>query len=146
MNFSLKPHPLIAHWVPGVIVLVTGLLTWSDWSVAYKDSGGAQIVSPKARFIQWRAVLRATGGVVPTLDDVSVAYLPRNVAPEVLAITTLPPGVALQPQIQIQIDPNIESAGLDPSMFGVIAQAPPRRVYQRGARSLQWQSEDRCQR
>src|SRR2546421_9276433 len=117
--------------------------TWSDWSAAYKDSSGSQIVSPKARFIQWRAVLRATVGVAPALDDVSVAYLPRNVAPEILSITTLPPGVALQPQIQIQIDPNIESAGLDPSMFGVIAQAPPRRVYQRGARSLQWQSEDR---
>ena len=117
--------------------------TWSDWSPVYKDAHGSQILSPKARFIQWRAVLRATGGVVPALDDVSVAYLPRNVGPEILAITTLPPGVALLPQIQIQIDPNIESAGLDPSMFGVIAQAPPRRVYQRGARSLQWQSEDR---
>src|SRR5947209_14853829 len=117
--------------------------TWSDWSAAYKDSSGSQIVSPKARFIQWRAVLRATGGVAPALDDVSVAYLPRNVAPEILSITTLPPGVALQPQIQIQIDPNIESAGLDPSMFGVIAQAPPRRLYQRGARALQWQAEDR---
>ena len=119
--------------------------TWSDWSAAYKDAKGAQIVSPKARFIQWRAVLRAgrDNEAVPTLDDVSIAYLPRNVAPEVLAITNLPPGVALQPQIQIQIDPNIESAGLDPSMFGLIAQAPPRRVYQRGARALQWQSEDR---
>src|SRR5438105_2216012 len=40
--------------------------TWSDWSAAYKDSSGSQIVSPKARFIQWRAVLRATGGVVST--------------------------------------------------------------------------------
>src|SRR5207247_8816846 len=28
-------------------------------------------------------------------------------------------------------------------MFGVIAQAPPRRLYQRGARALQWQAEDR---
>jgi hypothetical protein len=34
MNFSLKPHPLIAHWVPGVIVVVTGLLAWSDWHVS----------------------------------------------------------------------------------------------------------------
>ena len=64
-------------------------------------------------------------------------------APEVLAITILPPGVALQQQIQMQLDPNIESAGLDASMFGAIPQAPPRRVYQRGARSLQWQAEDR---
>jgi hypothetical protein len=117
--------------------------TWSDWSAAYSDANGSQISSPKARFIQWRAVLRASGAAHPILEDASLAYLPRNVAPEVLAISVLPPGVALQPQIQIQIDPNIESSGLDPSLFGVIAQAPPRRLYQRGARALQWQVEDR---
>ena len=55
----------------------------------------------------------------------------------------LPPGVALQQQIQMQTDPNIESAGLDPSLFGMVAQTPPRRLFQRGARSLQWQAEDR---
>jgi hypothetical protein len=119
--------------------------TWSDWSVSYTDAKGSQITSPKARFIQWRAVLRGSGArrSEPQLDDVSVAYLPRNVAPEVLAITVLPPGVALLQQLQIQIDPNIESSGLDPAIFGMIAQAPPRRVYQRGARALQWQGEDR---
>ena len=120
--------------------------TWSDWSAAYSDAGGSQVASPKARFIQWRAVLRtanAPRAAEPRLEDVSVAYLPRNVAPEVLAITVLPPGVALQQQIQIQLDPNIEAAGLDASVFGVVAQAPPRRLYQRGARSLQWQGEDR---
>jgi len=117
--------------------------TWSDWSTSYTDAKGSQITSPKARFIQWRAVLHGAGGVKPELDDVSVAYLARNVAPEVLAITVLPPGVALMQQLQIQIDPNIESSGLDASIFGMIAQAPPRRLYQRGARALQWQGEDR---
>lgn len=120
--------------------------TWSDWSASYGDANGSQITSPKARFIQWRAVLRGAANnraAQPQLEDVSVAYLPRNVAPEVLSISILPPGVALLQQIQIQADPNIESAGLDPSMFGMAAQTPPRRVFQRGARSLQWQGEDR---
>lgn len=120
--------------------------TWSDWSAAYSDAGGSQVASPKARFIQWRAVLGTANGTratEPRLEDVSLAYLPRNVAPEVLAITVLPPGVALQQQIQIQLDPNIEAAGLDASIFGAVPQAPPRRLYQRGARSLQWQGEDR---
>jgi len=117
--------------------------TWSDWSAAYRDANGSQVVSPKARFIQWRANFRAAAGAEPRLDDVSLAYLPRNVAPEVLAITTLPPGVGLQPGIQVPPDPNIESSGLDPTLFGVVAQMPPRRLYQRGARSLQWQAEDR---
>ncbi len=59
--------------------------TWSEWSTPYTDVKGSQITSPKARFIQWRAVLRGAGGT----------------------------------------------------------QAPPRRVYQRGARAVQWQGEDR---
>jgi hypothetical protein len=119
--------------------------TWSDWSTPYTDSSGSQIASPKARFIQWRAVLRGADprSGEPKLEDVSLAYLPRNVAPEVLTINVLPPGVALQQQIQIQVDPNIEAAGLDASIFGAMPQAPPRRLYQRGARSLQWTGEDR---
>src|SRR5215471_2252788 len=120
-------------------------MSWSDWSASYTDAKGAQISSPKARFIQWRAILKNSGanGAEARLDDVSLAYLPRNVAPEVLAITVLPAGVALQPQVQMQIDPNIEASGLDVSLFGLVAQAPPRRLFQRGARSLQWQAEDR---
>src|SRR6185503_9137651 len=58
--------------------------TWSDWSASYADAGGAQVSSPKARFIQWRAILKSGGA---KLDEVSLAYLPRNVAPEVIAIT-----------------------------------------------------------
>ena len=120
--------------------------TWSDWSASYSDATGTQITSPKARFIQWRTILRASNGnraAQSQLEDVSIAYLPRNVGPEVLSITVLPPGVSLQQQVQMPTDPNIESSGLDPAIFGMGAQAPPRRVFQRGARSLQWQAEDR---
>src|SRR5438067_7837044 len=118
--------------------------TWSDWSVSYSDSTGSQITSPKPRFIQWRAVLRNAGRSASSqVGDVRIAYLPRNVAPEIVAISVLPPGVALQQQMQIQMDPNIESSGLDPALFGLAAQVAPRRVFQRGARSLQWQAEDR---
>src|SRR5258708_30376958 len=56
--------------------------TWSDWSTPYTDAKGSQVTSPKARFIQWRAVLRGAAGTrsnQPQLDHVSVAYLPRNV-------------------------------------------------------------------
>jgi hypothetical protein len=119
--------------------------TWSDWSNLYKDPEGSQITSPRARFIQWRATMRsvATSPAPAWAEDVSVAYLPRNVAPEVLSITSLPIGVGLQQVVQVTIDPNVESSGLDPSVFGPVAQVPPRRFYQRGARSFQWQAEDR---
>lgn len=118
--------------------------TWSEWSAAYKDPDGNQITSPRARFIQWRATVRSGGsGAQAFVEDVSVAYLPRNVAPEVLSISALPNGVGLQQMAQVVVDPNVESSGLDPSVFGPVAQVPPRRFYQRGARSFQWQTEDR---
>ena len=117
--------------------------TWSEWSSLYRDPEGSPISSPRARFIQWRATLRAAGSGQTWMEDASLAYLPRNVAPEVLAVTSLPIGVGLQQTAQLQVDPNVESSGLDPSLFGAVAQVPPRRIFQRGARSFQWQAEDR---
>ncbi|MDT7604208.1 MAG: hypothetical protein QOF61_2205 [Acidobacteriota bacterium] len=121
-------------------------MTWSDWSAPYRIPSGAPITSPRARFIQWRATLRAPAagvGALARVEDVSVAYLPRNVAPEILSITTLPVGIALMPAIQVQTDPNLEASGIDPSLIAPVPQVPPRRAYQRGAISLQWQAEDR---
>jgi hypothetical protein len=118
--------------------------TWSDWSTAYRSADGTQVTSPRARFIQWRATLHGgSAGPAAWMEDATLAYLPRNVAPEVLSITSLPFGIGLQQGAQIQVDPNIESSGLDPSLFGAVAQVPPRRIFQRGARSFQWQAEDR---
>lgn len=116
--------------------------TWSDWSQFSTNPTGTQISSPKARFIQWRAVLRSSA----TLNEVSVSYLANNIAPEVLSIQMFPTNVALLSNPQMIIDPNIEASGLDPSVFGLppmTTAPPPRRVYQRGARALQWTAEDR---
>lgn len=118
-------------------------MTWSDWSVPYRDPAGAPVSSPRARFIQWRAVLRPAGGTDPRIEYVSLSYLPRNVAPEVLQIQVLPVGIALQPAVQVQVDPNIEASGIDPALIGPQVQIPPRRTFLRGAVSLQWQAEDR---
>jgi sugar lactone lactonase YvrE len=118
-------------------------MTWSDWSAPYRDPAGAGVASPRARFIQWRAVLRSSSAGEARVEDISVSYLPRNVAPEVLQIQVLPVGIALQPAVQVQTDPNIEASGIDPSLIAPQVQIPPRRTFQRGAVSLQWQAEDR---
>ncbi len=114
--------------------------TWSEWSaVAGRDSGKAQ--SPRARYFQWRARLKGGDAAV---SEVSLAFTGRNIAPEVLAITLLPPNVALLPNPPVQIDPNIELSGLEPSAFGITVVTPaPRRAYQRAAAALQWIGEDR---
>lgn len=114
--------------------------TWSNWSAAVSDQKGAQISSPKAKYIQWRAVLKGSA----TLNETSVSYLPANIAPEILSIQILPTNVGLAANPPIQIDPNIENSGLDLSVFGLQnPPQPPRRIYQRGARSILWTAEDR---
>jgi outer membrane protein assembly factor BamB len=70
---------------------------WSPWAGPYSNVAGDKIESPSARFIQWKMVLHgAAGGVVPELDWVNVAYLPKNVAPEVTGIAIQNPGVRVQ--------------------------------------------------
>jgi len=61
---------------------------WSAWKpVAVQDN--KPIDAPPARFIQWKAVLRPGKGM-PVLDNVTVNYLPKNVAPEVDEVTVVP--------------------------------------------------------
>lgn len=115
--------------------------TWSGWSTALTDQKGAQIASPKARFVQWKASFTAAGS---SLTEVSLAFAARNIAPEVTSINVLPTNVGLAANPPQQIDPNIELAGMDPIDFGLPSAAvPPRKLYQRGAISLQWNAEDR---
>lgn len=114
--------------------------TWSDWSAANTNSEGDAIKSPAARFIQWRARLKRAGSVEPKLREVTVSYLPRNVAPKITSLTFLPPGVALMALPQ----PIVEGGDATSSEGNATAIViPPRRVPQRGAISMQWQAEDR---
>jgi hypothetical protein len=54
---------------------------WSPWTkVDLRKDGEAGV--PAARFIQWKAVLRA-GTPAPRLDSVLLNYLPKNVAPTI---------------------------------------------------------------
>jgi sugar lactone lactonase YvrE len=122
--------------------------TWSDWSVVYRNSAGDQITSPRARFIQWRAVLKSgvqsgtpRSSSSTQLQSVVLAYLPRNQAPDLVSVNVLPQGVALQ-ETPIAIDPSIASSGLDPQLFGLVSSVPPRRFFQKGARTLTWQASD----
>lgn len=129
--------------------------TWSDWSGVYRNPLGDQITSLKARFIQWRAILRGKqSGAAQTaragrsdtsssaqLQSVVVAYLPRNQAPDISSVSVMAPGVALQ-EMPMAIDPSIVSSGLDPQLFGVATNVPPRRFFQKGARTLIWQASD----
>jgi len=58
---------------------------WSPWMPVDLGSG-AEIPAPPARYLQWRAELRA-GPTPPALESVLVYYLPKNVAPDFDEVT-----------------------------------------------------------
>lgn len=60
--------------------------TWSDWSEPLRNSASAQIASPNARYLQYRAELTSAGA---TLENVTAAYLPQNNPPIVRSITVM---------------------------------------------------------
>lgn len=58
--------------------------TWSEW-----EQTKPTIASPNARYIQWKAEFASGGTVPPTVDSVSIAFLPQNNPPSVRSITVL---------------------------------------------------------
>ena len=135
--------------------------TWSAWSKAYAQSEGEQIASPNARYLQWRAVLTvdsaSAAAATPILTSVTAAYLPRNLRPEVNAITVHPPGTVFQRpfstgEMEIAGFEDNTSDGRQPvqsSPQATGAQAPTgtapalgRRIYQKGLQTFVWKAED----
>jgi sugar lactone lactonase YvrE len=120
--------------------------TWSNWSQPVTNPEGGAIQSPPARYLQWRATLRrsSTQQNSPRMREVTVSYLPRNLAPRITSLSVLPVGVNLQAAIiQPQSDLGSDQSGGDAGSTPALVQIPPRRTFQRGAVSLQWQAEDR---
>ena len=111
--------------------------TWSSWILVSAEIGKANV--PNSRFFQKRATLKPGSSV----GELSVAFAQLNVAPEVIGLQVLPTNVGLAPNVQMPSDPNIEASGMDPALFGQPSGVmPPRKLYQRGAISLQWNAED----
>ena len=111
--------------------------TWSSWFPVSAEIGKAN--APNSRFFQMRANLKPGSSI----GQLSVAFAQLNVAPEVVGLQILPTNVGLAPNVQMPSDPNIEASGMDPTLFGQPSGAmPPRKLYQRGAVSLQWSAED----
>jgi hypothetical protein len=113
--------------------------TWSEWSAVRLEGDSGLVASPPARYLQWRLTLT---GASARVQSVGISYIPRNVAPEVAQLAIMPAGIGLQETPTQAIDPGILNSGFDPSIFGLSTNLPPRRVYQRGARSLVWQVKD----
>jgi hypothetical protein len=60
---------------------------WSDWTPVGLTSTGGRVLSPPARFLQFRLALSASeAGKSPDVRTVQIAFLPKNIAPVVRAV------------------------------------------------------------
>lgn len=132
---------------------------WSPWSEAYAEARGTAVTSPPARFLQWKAMLRAVDSRTPSLSGVSVAYLRRNIAPAVEKVIVQAPGVSIrsvpsppqqiQPaQLELPGPPTRQTRSTNavpspaPPQPPQRVEPPPQGTAEPGARSVLWSADD----
>jgi len=105
--------------------------SWSAWKPLSGTAGERRIVSPAARFLQWRCTL-TIGAQPPELREVNFFCLQKNRPPEIDDIIILPPGDYYDPG---------QEPGAD--VKGITEPAPlPKREYKKGFRTALWQFAD----
>jgi hypothetical protein len=129
---------------------------WSPWAALQSESsaascdscGAGRTVSPSARFLQYKIDLTpAAGQPEPEVSYVEVAYLPKNVAPNVEAIDITPANyrfppqsLSLTPSTSITLPPigQQKSGGATPLEGGGIQTMN----YAKGFQGARWQATD----
>jgi len=123
---------------------------WSKWFGPYTTTA-AQVEAPAARFFQWKAVIH-DGRPGDGIDWVSVAYLPRNVAPAIDGIAMQDAGVRAQAPQVIGVQPG--SVALKqpqaPMPGGVVIttssstkfESQPQGTQQKGYQTVLWTAHD----
>ena len=125
---------------------------WSRWFGPYSKPGSA-VEAPSARFFQWKAVIH-DGRPGDGINWVSLAYLPRNVAPVIDAIVLQEPGVRAQgntiiatgqaQSVTLKMPPTPNTPNLfiaqnvNPSKF----EQPPQGFREKGYASVLWSAHD----
>jgi outer membrane protein assembly factor BamB len=125
---------------------------WSRWFGPYSKSGAA-MEAPSARFVQWKAIIH-DGRAGDGIEWVSLAYLPRNVAPILDGIALQEPGIRAQSQSNVGASqPTVVTLKQPPSpnTTGVIItqgsaparfELPPQGTLQKGYQSVLWSAHD----
>jgi len=127
---------------------------WSKWFGPCSKSG-TSTEAPSARFVQWKAVIH-DGRPGDGIDWVSVAYLPKNVAPLIDGIAVQEPGIKAQstvvvsggqPQnVILKMPPAPPVAGVVQSQNITVTnpkfEPPPQGVLQKGFQSVLWSAHD----
>jgi hypothetical protein len=104
---------------------------WSAWKQINLESD-APVDVPAARFIQWKAVLRA-GDPAPRVERVAINYLPKNVAPDFDDVSV---------QVGIRYQPLPKPVGTDSSGGSQRFDTPPTSTRDRDSIGVKWSVHD----
>lgn len=121
-------------------------VTWSDWSPPYQNKEGEQILSPKARYLQFRVIFKTQSGKVsPLLRKISLYYLQTNLAPEITKLTLLPANVVyLKPPVQKEViwgvDTHISEKNEDQEKSEALI--IPKKAERKGFQTAIWEAND----
>jgi hypothetical protein len=125
---------------------------WSRWFGPYSKPGSA-VEAPSARFFQWKAVIH-DGRPGDGINWVSLAYLPRNVAPVIDAIVLQDPGVRAQgntiissgqaPSVALKMPPtpNTPNVFIAQTTTPAKFEQPPQGFREKGYQSVVWNAHD----
>lgn len=125
---------------------------WSRWFGPYSKPGST-VEAPSARFFQWKAVIH-DGRPGDGIDWVSLAYLPRNVAPVIDGIALQDPGIRAQGATVISTGqpasvmlknppaPNVSNVFVVQSATPPKFEAPPQGLREKGFQTVLWTAHD----
>ncbi len=121
--------------------------TWSEWSPPYSNIQGEQILSPKARFIQFKVLFKALSGKAsPQFSDATLFYLQTNVPPHISNLELLPSNeVFLKPFNQDEIiwGQNLSSSDLAQNKDAAKIFIATKKVQRKGFQTVVWDAEDK---
>ena len=122
--------------------------TWSAWTPAKADLEG-EVGVPSARYIQWKINVPKP---VPdaAVDGVSIAFMNRNVAPQIEAVGVQDPAVvyissAYPSSPQVVEATNPDEYGIFSSIDSPRDRATPeqgKRMFRKGFRTVSWRASD----
>jgi len=119
--------------------------TWSDWSPLYQKND-EPVLSPKARFLQLKVLLRTqTGKVTPVVDTLTLFYLQSNIAPSVTRLEFLKPNEVFlklpqQEDVILGVERNLPERPAKTDDLRI--SFPARRAERQGFRTVVWEASD----
>jgi hypothetical protein len=120
--------------------------TWSGWSPPYQKKEGELVLSPKARYIQFKIIFKSQSGKVsPQLQKVSLFYLQTNIAPLISKVELLPANqVYLRPPEREEVIWGYESNQGQQSKEGEEAKTyvVKKKVMRKGFQTVTWEAAD----